>query len=241
MWCELERHHKWIALYTHYSAVFPRALRVLSLATNVLIVIFFVAITYSVANPQKGVNCSAHLTEDACTAHKSHFRTGQAECMWVQRDDECRFIEPNLQIRVILFVVIFSVALSVPVSTCTNYIFKSILAAPSPSTAASKYISEPTVANEGEGEGNEDLSSQENIRSKPLNGSSVDTVPSGVVVRAKSERERAAEALAEMEGEIHAFREQHVKGIVERRRFDSTLHLCLPSVKPVMTLRNTPS
>jgi hypothetical protein len=198
---------------------------VLALVTNVLIVIFFVAISYSVANPQKGVDCSAHLTEDACTAHKSQFRTGQAECEWVTRDDECRFIEPNLQIRVILFVVIFSVALSVPVSTCTNYIFKYILAAPGPGTAASKYLSEPAAA--GDGAGTEDLSSQENLRSKPLNGTSADSVPGGVVVRAKSEKERAAEALAEMEGEIHAYREQHVKGIVERRRFDSKLHLHL--------------
>lgn len=36
---------------------------------------------------------------------------------------------------------------------------------------------------------------------------------------------RAAEALAELEREIRRYRDAHVKGIIERRRFDRTLHL----------------
>lgn len=127
---ELKRHHRWFNILYHYSEVYPRALRVLSLATNIITTLFFIAITYSIANPDEN-NCNAYSNKDDCLEPKSHFHTGQPQCRWDNNNAvQCSFVQPSVLIRVILFVVIFAVMLAIPVNTVTNYLIQYVLAAP---------------------------------------------------------------------------------------------------------------
>ncbi len=126
---ELKRHHKWFNILYYYSDVYPRALRVLSLATNIITTIFFIAITYSIANPDDN-NCPSYSNKDDCLVPKSNFHTGQPQCRWDNNATRCSFVQPSVLIRVILFVVIFAVMLAIPVNIVTNYLIQYVLAAP---------------------------------------------------------------------------------------------------------------
>jgi len=126
---ELKRHHRWLNILYFYSDVYPRALRVLSLATNIITTIFFIAITYSIANPDDN-NCSSYSNKDECLVPKSNFHTGQPQCRWDNNATRCSFVQPSVLIRVILFVVIFAVMLAIPINIVTNYLIQYVLAAP---------------------------------------------------------------------------------------------------------------
>ena len=126
---ELKRHHRWFNIIYYYSDVYPRALRVLSLATNIITTIFFIAITYSTANPDDN-DCPSSTNKDDCLVPKSHFQTGQPQCRWDNNAMRCSFVQPSVLIRVILFVVIFAVMLAIPVNVVTNYLIQYVLAAP---------------------------------------------------------------------------------------------------------------
>jgi hypothetical protein len=62
----LKRYHRWASVYFYYSPTFPRLLRVLILATNVICILFLQAIMYDFINPDWGVmdtsTCSSTST-----------------------------------------------------------------------------------------------------------------------------------------------------------------------------------
>lgn len=233
IWAEIQRHHKWISLIFHYSDNYPRFLRVLALTTNIVTHIFFIALTYSVLNPETDPgSCAAHSDKHSCLEPRSKWHTGQPQCEWSSRDSACRFVQPNLLVRVILFCMLFSCLLAVPVDACTNYIFRHILAAPTieaPSTS-SKYRPDEAEG-EADGEGADHsgigLGGVQNKPAPTLKDSTETLVaaggavaPGSTIISAKSHKQRAEGALVQLENEIRRYREVHVKGIVERRRFD---------------------
>lgn len=143
---ELCCHNRWLSIMYHFSPHYPRVLRTMALATNVITFLFFVAITYSVANPDAN-NCETFHNADGCLAPKSDFHTGQSECTWDNRKLTCVFLKQNMVVRIILFVVIFAIMLSCPINMCINWLVQHILAAPIIVTeTASKYAIEGTAA-----------------------------------------------------------------------------------------------
>lgn len=126
---ELKRHHRWFNILYHYSDVYPRVWRALALATNITTTIFFIAITYSLANPDDN-ECHTYTNKDDCLVSQSHFHTNQPQCRWDNNTMECSFVQPSILIRVILFVVIFAVMLAIPVNLVTDYLIQYVLAAP---------------------------------------------------------------------------------------------------------------
>jgi hypothetical protein len=260
IWHEIARHHKWLSLVFYYSEVYPRFLRVLALITHIVTAIFFIALTYAEGNPEQGQECASYQSREDCTAPRSRYYTGQARCSWSNRDASCQFRQPHVLIRVILFVVIFAVILASPVNMVTDYIFKHLLAAPTHAAApalnaSAKYLPSTDNLEEQAGDdtadGNHDnddhndavgdntnpnIGTGDGLRGKPALTAvtSADAEPGAVnsdrTVVAKSQKHRAAEALAELEREIRRYREAHVKGIVERRRFDSKCNSSLVHV-----------
>jgi hypothetical protein len=134
---ELKRHHRWLGIIFHFSDKFPRILRVLSLATNVIIMLFIQSLTYSLSKGEDGT-CSHYHEESACLAPKSAFATGQSKCFWIpsssssssNTEGRCGYVTPDNSVEVILFVAIFSGIVSTPLAILADWIIIRILAAP---------------------------------------------------------------------------------------------------------------
>jgi hypothetical protein len=133
---ELKRHHRWLGIIFHFSDKFPRILRVLSLATNIIIMLFIQSLTYSLTKGDDGT-CSHFHEESACLEPKSSFATGQSKCYWIPAstsssatEGRCGFVTPDNSVEVILFVAIFSGIVSTPLAILADWIIIRILAAP---------------------------------------------------------------------------------------------------------------
>jgi hypothetical protein len=126
---EIKHHHKWFGILFYYSAAFPRVLRVTSLATNVIIMLFIQAITYSLTNPDDG-SCELLKTEVDCLAPRSPFATNTPKCFWDATAQQCGFVQPDGDVKVILFVAIFSALLCTPMALAVDWIIMNILSAP---------------------------------------------------------------------------------------------------------------
>jgi hypothetical protein len=126
---EMKHHHKWFGVVFYYSRSFPRVLRVLSLATNVVIMLFIQSITYALTNPDDGT-CEALRSEQACLQPPSPYATGESKCHWDPATTKCGLVQPDSNVKVILFVAIFSALLATPLALLVDYIIMFVLSAP---------------------------------------------------------------------------------------------------------------
>ena len=131
---EMAQHHRWLAVLTRYSETFPRSLRVLSLATNIIVMLFMQAIVYTLSNPNDGT-CGKLTSQAACLRPRADFSGGGVgKCSWKpQRDTgggECIFAEPSDAVMVVLFVALFSAVVSAPIAVFLHRIIQNTLAAP---------------------------------------------------------------------------------------------------------------
>eukprot|EP01038_Epipyxis_sp_PR26KG_P010901 gene10901-14632_t len=153
---EVKHHHRWLSVIFYYSESFPRVLRVISLATNVITMLFIQSVTYNLANPDDG-SCEA---SSACLAPRSAFATGQPKCSWTPYEDtaygKCTFVQPNNNIKVALFVAIFSAMVSTPIALTVDALIQYVLAA-------------PIASNKINPNHNHNLSSQSTVESKHNN------------------------------------------------------------------------
>jgi hypothetical protein len=134
---EVKQHHRWFGIVFYYSDAFPRVLRVISLATNAIVMLFIQSITYNLTNPDDGT-CELLHTETACLQPRSPFATGESKCAWVPTDSAvgsgdgytCIFLEPDKSIRIILFVAIFCAVVTTPIALAADWLVGNVLAAP---------------------------------------------------------------------------------------------------------------
>jgi hypothetical protein len=126
---EIRRHHRWFEAIFHFSPSFPRSLRILSLATHIIIMLFVQSIIYNVRNPDDG-SCATYRSKAACQQPKSSFGSGGSQCKWSASGGSCSFIEPSEDITIVIFVAILSAVLSTPIAILEGFIIRSILAAP---------------------------------------------------------------------------------------------------------------
>jgi hypothetical protein len=124
---ELKHHHKWFGVVFYYSAAFPRILRVLSLTTNVTIMLFVQSITYTLTNPDDGT-CETYQAKADCTAEPSPYQTGASKCFWDSKTDTCGLVQPDSNVRVVLFVAIFSALVSTPLAVGVDWVVMFLLA-----------------------------------------------------------------------------------------------------------------
>jgi hypothetical protein len=133
---EVKQHHRWIGIIFYFSDQFPRVLRVISLATNAIVMLFIQSITYNLTNPDDG-SCELLESETTCLEPKSPFATGESKCAWVATYSKsgtasfsCVFVEPDQSIRIILFVAIFCAVVTTPIALLADWVVRNILSAP---------------------------------------------------------------------------------------------------------------
>jgi hypothetical protein len=140
---EIKRHHKFFAVVYHYSHKLPRVLRVVSLATNIIIMLFVQSLTYNLTNGDDG-SCEQLKTQSSCLQPRSAYATGQSKCYWTPsttgdgESGSCAYLQPDNSVEVILFVAIFSAIISTPFALLADQIIVKILAAPLLNTKRSK-------------------------------------------------------------------------------------------------------
>ena len=144
---ELKRHHKWFAIIYFHSDKFPRSLRLLSMISNIVIMLFIQSLTYNITSPDDH-SCDAYTTRSACITPRSDFATGASKCSWSydsssQTTGTCTFNQPNGDITVILFVALFSAVISTPFAVVVDWIIINVLAAESKPSEAIQVTNAP--------------------------------------------------------------------------------------------------
>jgi len=166
---EIQRHHRWFAVACFYSDSFPRSLRVLSLATHIIVMLFVQSITYNLTNPDDG-SCASYRTQQECLKPLSVFGTGDQKCSW--GDSGCEFVEPVTSFTVVLFVAVFSAVVSTPIAMLQNSIISKYLAAPiyTPFDAQSNNTSSNDAVCNNDDNNNKNRGSRKNVSvfSKPF-------------------------------------------------------------------------
>jgi hypothetical protein len=129
---EIKRQHRWLAVIFFFSQRFPRVLRIASLATNIICMLFIQSLTYNLTNADDGT-CERLRTEAACLSPKSPYATGSSKCYWAYNDvaaAHCKIVQPDDDLTVVVFVAVFSAIVSTPISLLTQWIIEHILSAP---------------------------------------------------------------------------------------------------------------
>jgi hypothetical protein len=132
---EQKRYHRWLTIVFYYSPGFPRILRVLSIANNVLLMLFIQSLTYNYTHADDG-SCESYKNQEDCLAKLSVYGTGKSQCYWTSstKDDgsggSCSFIQPENSMEIMLFVAIFSAVVTAPIAMGTNWVVQNFLAAP---------------------------------------------------------------------------------------------------------------
>lgn len=70
-WNEMKHHHRWLYTLFYYSEDFPRVLRITSLATNMIVMLF------NLTNPDDGT-CRLNKDRAECVAPRSPYATDEA-------------------------------------------------------------------------------------------------------------------------------------------------------------------
>jgi hypothetical protein len=129
---ELKRHHRWLAVIFYFSRRFPRVLRIVSLGTNIVCMLFIQSLTYNLTNGDDG-SCERLKTETACLEPSSPYSTGASKCYWTYENSakgQCLFVQPDQDLTVIVFVAVFSAVVSTPIALLSDWIIQHVLSAP---------------------------------------------------------------------------------------------------------------
>jgi hypothetical protein len=128
---EFKQHHKWFCVILHFSEYFPRSLRVLSLISNIITMLFFQSIVYNLANPNDG-SCSSFTTKINCERQQSQLNMQESKCLWENDPTsngggKCTFNATTFSWTVLIFVTLFSLMMSTPVVMFINFIIQEVL------------------------------------------------------------------------------------------------------------------
>jgi hypothetical protein len=143
IWNEEKRFHRWLGIIYYFSTAFPRILRVVSLASNIIIMLFIQSLTYNYTHGDDG-SCQGFSTQESCVKPRSSYGTGRSKCYWRASDSipvvgNCEFIQPENSIEVMLFVAVFSGLVSAPLAICVDWIIYNLLSAPYGSNAVAVF------------------------------------------------------------------------------------------------------
>jgi hypothetical protein len=125
---ENKKFHKWMGVVFYYSPHFPRVLRVISLATSVIVMLFIQAVTYSIAEPDDGT-CEAFVDKTSCLSEPSTLAQGENKCLWDDSTSTCSFNEPANDLMRVVFVAVLSAMWSAPIALFVDWLIMKVLAA----------------------------------------------------------------------------------------------------------------
>jgi hypothetical protein len=124
---ENRKNHRWLGVIFYFSPHFSRMLRILSLATNIVVMFFMQALTYNIAEADDGT-CEEYKNEQDCLEEDSAFARGENKCYWVADKEACFFTEPTDDFKRVVFVAIICAVVSAPLSLSVDWLIISVLA-----------------------------------------------------------------------------------------------------------------
>jgi hypothetical protein len=125
---ETKKFHRWFGVIFYFSPNFPRVLRVVSLSTAVIIMLFIQAVTYNIAEADDG-SCESHTDNISCLEERSTLARGESKCYWDNQDYTCHFSEPSNDLLRVVFVAIISALWSAPIAIFVEWTIMRVLAA----------------------------------------------------------------------------------------------------------------
>jgi hypothetical protein len=129
---EMRVYHRWIGIVFYYSPEFPRAMRVLSLFSSIVIMLFVQSVTYNIADPDDG-SCESCNNESCCLSLKSTLNAKENRCSWeieVGRRgvrESCQFREIDEDITRMFIVAMISAIVSAPFALSIQYLIVNVL------------------------------------------------------------------------------------------------------------------
>jgi len=78
---ELKVYHRWLSIVFYYSPVFSRSMRVLSLFSGIVMMLFIQSLVYNIADPDDG-SCEECENEKCCLSYQSTLNPNEARCYW---------------------------------------------------------------------------------------------------------------------------------------------------------------
>jgi hypothetical protein len=134
---EAKVYHRWLGIVFYYSPVFPRAMRVLSLFTSIVIMLFVQSVTYNLADPDDGSCESCDDDMRCCLSLRSTLNSGEDRCTWMFASSlssnstlssgSCHFRDINDDMARIFIVAVLSAAVSAPLALSVQYLISDIL------------------------------------------------------------------------------------------------------------------
>ncbi len=76
-------YHRWLGILFFYSPLFSRSMRVLSLFSSIMIMLFVQSLTYDIADPDDG-SCELCEEESCCISLRSTLNSQESRCHWSQ-------------------------------------------------------------------------------------------------------------------------------------------------------------
>ena len=114
MWQEMCVFHRWIGIFAHFSAQYPRVARITALSFQILSVGCFCAGFYALLDVDDGT-CSGFKDQRSCIEVASTVVSGKTECLWYTSNETCGFRQPQQSLATVIAVTFMSALLSVPV------------------------------------------------------------------------------------------------------------------------------
>ena len=134
---EMKVYHRWLGIVFYYSPEFPRSLRVLSLFSSIVIMLFIQSVTYDIADPDDG-SCEKCHTTSCCLSLKSSLNQNEDRCNWryvgtgdwnVTSDPGgmCSFREIGEDATRMFIITVLSAIISAPFALTVQYVIGCIL------------------------------------------------------------------------------------------------------------------
>jgi DNA-binding beta-propeller fold protein YncE len=131
---EMRVYHRWLGIVFYYSPEFPRSMRVLSLFSSIVIMLFVQSVTYNIADPDDG-SCEACESENCCLSLKSTLNSRQDRCDWkssalnisVPDQGSCHLRDVGEDMTRMFIVAMISAVVSAPFALSVQYLIINVL------------------------------------------------------------------------------------------------------------------
>jgi hypothetical protein len=138
---EMKVYHRWLGIVFYYSPVFTRSMRVLSIFSSIVIMLFIQSVTYNIADPDDG-SCEACDDQNCCLSLKSTLNSQEDRCYWTQESSDfgnttvldstldpssCHFRSIDQAMTRMFIVAVISSVISAPFALSVQYLIGNIL------------------------------------------------------------------------------------------------------------------
>jgi hypothetical protein len=140
---EMKVYHRWLGIVFYYSPEFPRAMRVLSLFSSIVIMLFVQSVTYNIADPDDG-SCESCEDESCCLSLRSTLNSNEDCCYWepftrsanlssstvssaVKSPGSCHFRDIGEDMTRMFIVAIISAVVSAPLALSIQHLIMNVL------------------------------------------------------------------------------------------------------------------